>query len=176
MQPSKVLSRFNAVLDTWEQTLNDYSETDFLKKPADDAWSIGQVYNHLIGATNRFHLKQVEICLENTDNTNQSKKMPGRVTYFLGSIPPIKVKVPPSPEYTPPQPKDMATVKTNLQALRPKMAEMAAVLSEKQGKTGKTAHPAFGFLDAFEWFQMVEIHFRHHLRQKERLDKFLKSA
>lgn len=65
MQPSKVLSKFNAVLDTWEQTLNDYSETDFLKKPADDAWSIGQVYNHLIGATNRFHLKQVEICLEN---------------------------------------------------------------------------------------------------------------
>jgi hypothetical protein len=175
MQPSKVLTKFNAVLDTWEKALSDYSEIDFLKKPADDAWSIGQVYVHLIGSANRFHLKQVEICLEKPENAEQSKKMPGRITYFLGSIPPTKVKVPPSPEYTPPQPKDIASVKSSITALRPKMAEMAAVLDKKQGKTGKTAHPAFGFLDAFEWFQLVEIHFRHHLRQKERLDKFLKS-
>jgi hypothetical protein len=53
------------------------------------------------------------------------------------------------------------------------MAGMATVLTKKQGKTGKTAHPAFGFLDAFEWFQLIEIHFRHHLRLKNRLDKFL---
>jgi hypothetical protein len=174
MQQNKVLSKFNAVLDSWEKALSDYSETDFLKKPADDAWSIGQVYVHLIGATNYFHLKQVEECLKNVENAGQSKTMPGRIIYFTGSIPPIKVKVPPSTEYTPPQPKDIASVRASLIALRPKMADMAAVLTNKQGKTGKTAHPAFGFLDAFEWFQMVEIHFRHHLRQKVRLDKFLK--
>jgi hypothetical protein len=174
MQATTSLSKFNAVLDTWEQALNDYSETDFLKKPAEDSWSIGQVYNHLIGATNRFHLPQVHACLQSSDNANQSKKMPGRITYFLGSIPPTKVKVPPSPEYTPPQPESIASVRTKLAALRPKMAEMAENLSKNQSKSGKTAHPAFGYLNAEEWFQLVEIHFRHHLRQKARLDKFLK--
>jgi hypothetical protein len=37
----------------------------------------------------------------------------------------------------------------------------------------KTAHPAFGFLNAREWFHLIEMHFRHHLRQKKRLDRFL---
>jgi hypothetical protein len=174
MQSTKALAKFSEVLDTWERALINYSETDFLKKPSDDAWSIGQVYHHLIKATIGFHLPQVEICLKNVENTHESKMMPGRVSYFLGSIPPIKVKVPPTPEYTPPQPESIAWVKVKLNELRPKMAKMAALLAESQGKTGKTKHPGFGYLDANEWFQLVEMHFRHHLRQKARLDKFLK--
>ena len=174
MTVSTSLSQFNAVLDTWENALNDYSEADFLKKPSEDSWSIGQVYNHLLRSTQFFHLKHAETCLENDDNASTWKKIPGLITYFKGSFPNMQIKVPASPQYTPRQPENIAAIRDNIPVLRNKMAEMAARLEQKPLKKGKTAHPAFGFLNAKEWFIMIEMHFRHHLRQKERLDKFLK--
>jgi hypothetical protein len=38
---------------------------------------------------------------------------------------------------------------------------------------GKAMHPGLHYLSAREWLQFSEMHFRHHLRQKERLDAFL---
>ena len=39
---------------------------------------------------------------------------------------------------------------------------------------GKTKHPGLGYFSAEEWLQFAEMHFRHHLRQKKRIDEFLK--
>ncbi|HWY36373.1 MAG TPA: hypothetical protein VNX68_17140, partial [Nitrosopumilaceae archaeon] len=50
-------------------------------------------------------------------------------------------------------------------------------LSDEVGKSkskGKEKHPVLGFLSAKEWLQAVEMHFRHHIQQKERIDIFLK--
>ncbi|MNP71238.1 hypothetical protein D3C76_1675960 [compost metagenome] len=33
----------------------------------------------------------------------------------------------------------------------------------------KLDHPGFGALNAKEWFLLVEMHFRHHLLQMDRL-------
>lgn len=174
MKVSTSLARFNQVLDTWEQALGSYTDAEFLTKPDADAWSIGQVYMHLAGSTNYFHLKHVADCRASDDNANGSMTMPGRISFYVfGGFPPIKIKVPPSPEYTPPQPESVAAVREKLTALRPRMAEMAAKLLEKDNKSGKTKHPAFGYLNAYEWFEMIDMHWRHHLRQKRRLDKFL---
>jgi len=38
---------------------------------------------------------------------------------------------------------------------------------------GKSKHPGLGFFSASEWFQFAEMHLRHHLKQKERIDRFL---
>jgi len=37
----------------------------------------------------------------------------------------------------------------------------------------KTNHVILGMLTATEWYQLMEMHFRHHLRQKEELEHFL---
>ena len=37
----------------------------------------------------------------------------------------------------------------------------------------KTRHPFLGWLNTAEWIQLCNIHFRHHLRQKSRLQKHL---
>jgi hypothetical protein len=37
----------------------------------------------------------------------------------------------------------------------------------------KCIQPAFGWLNAHEWFWLNEQHFRHHLLQKARIDSFL---
>jgi hypothetical protein len=39
----------------------------------------------------------------------------------------------------------------------------------------KTKHPGFHYLNAIEWLQFIEMHFRHHLKQKKRIDKYLNS-
>jgi len=39
---------------------------------------------------------------------------------------------------------------------------------------GKTKHPGLNYFNANEWLQFAEMHFRHHLRQKKRIDDFLK--
>jgi hypothetical protein len=175
MHPSKTLFKFTRVFETWEKALDTYSEADFLRKPSDEAWSIGQVYVHLTGSAKFFHLKNVSSCIQNEENVNATKTMPGRISYFLGGMPPIKIKVPASPEYTPPQPKNIAEVKEYMAALKLVMAETTTKLAQNQSK-GKSKHPAFGYLNAAEWFQLIEMHFRHHLHQKSRLDKFLKNG
>lgn len=173
MNASTILSRFETVLSTWEQSLDNFSEADFARQPAADAWSIGQVYQHLIGSAQRYHLKQMEVCMASDDNARASKTMPGRITYLLGGMPPSRIKVPPSPQYTPPQPESIAQIREMIPVLREKMTAAAAQLSLPHGK-GKTAHPALGYLNALEWFSLVEMHFRHHLRQKKRIEQFLK--
>ncbi|MCP2034212.1 hypothetical protein L1279_001195 [Planomicrobium sp. HSC-17F08] len=38
----------------------------------------------------------------------------------------------------------------------------------------KVKHGGFGWLNAEEWLELVNMHSRHHLRQKEELERYLK--
>ncbi|MDQ0430163.1 MULTISPECIES: hypothetical protein [Caryophanaceae] len=40
----------------------------------------------------------------------------------------------------------------------------------------KVEHGGFGWLNAKEWHKLVDMHFRHHLRQKEELESYLKEG
>lgn len=173
MRPSALLTRFEAVLSTWENALDSYSESGFVRQPAPGAWSIGQVYIHLIGSAKRYHLRQIEACLSGDDHARAHKSFAGYLTYLLGGMLPVRIKVPPSPQYTPPQPESIEQVRNMIPALREQMAATAGLISQPHGK-GKIAHPAFGFLNALEWFSLIGMHFRHHLRQKKRIDAFLR--
>jgi hypothetical protein len=95
------------------------------------------------------------------------------MTYWLGRFLPIRIKVPASPEYTPVQPDGIIQIRERLDVLKAEMTRTAARLQSAR-ESGKTKHPAFGYLNAQEWFQLIDMHFRHHLRQKKRLDQFLK--
>jgi hypothetical protein len=53
------------------------------------------------------------------------------------------------------------------------MNTVATLISESQFN-GKTKHPGLGYFSAKEWLQFANMHFRHHLRQKKRIDVFLK--
>jgi DinB superfamily len=174
MNVQKYQERWHKVAEKWMNSLDSYSEEQLYKKPSELEWSIGQVYVHLLKSSQFFHLAQVKKCLESDENSKESKKMPGKISFFLGSFPPIKIKVPPSPQYTPSQPTSRQELKDLYISLKKDMDEMAKAVNSTN-KSGKTEHPAFGFCNAKEWYQMVEMHFRHHLRQKERIDQFLKN-
>jgi len=170
-----ILFQFEKTAKIWLSAIDHYSEEQFIKKRDADTWSVGQIYNHLVNGTLSYTLQQVEQCLDGSKTErNGSKTLPGKLTFMLQSFPPIRIKVPPSEIYTPKQPENIEVMSTGLEKLIVKMRETEKKLSGA-GETRKTAHPAFGFLNAREWFQLIEMHFRHHLRQKKRLDNFLAS-
>ncbi len=173
MDSQEMLRKFNKNLSVWEMDLQNYSEEQLRQQPAAESWSIGQVYAHLTEGTLRFHLKQVNNCLSSLAGQGKSKTFPGRMAYWLGQFPPIRIKVPASPEYTPVQPAGITQIRERLDVLKEEMTKTATRLQSVR-ESGKTKHPAFGYLDAREWYQLIDMHFRHHLRQKKRLDQFLK--
>ena len=172
--PSENFSKFESLVQIWQNELNKYTEEQFLRKPNHDKWSIGQVYMHLFQSAKFFHIKQIEQCILRQGTTiNGAKTKKGKVVFALGMFLPIRVKVPPSPQYTPVQPKNKEDVSEKLNQI---IIEMKNILQtvEQSPLESKTAHPAFGYLNAREWYQIIPMHFHHHLRQKTRLDKFLR--
>lgn len=173
MNNTKALEQINTLLDTWKGSLDSYSDEDFVKKPDTDSWSIGQVYQHLAQSTLNFHLQQVKASLETVENEKHSKTKEGFMSFkVLGALPPIKIKVPPSEFYTPSQPKDRASILEAFEEIRVQMKSLSQEIQTTISQ-GKTKHPGLGYLNASEWFQLIPMHFKHHLRQKKRLDKFL---
>jgi hypothetical protein len=59
--------------------------------------------------------------------------------------------------------------------LKTEITTIGILISTSQFR-GKTKHPGLNYFNANEWFQFAEMHFRHHLRQKKRIEEFLKGT
>lgn len=171
--PQSVLSDFEKTAEIWRSALEHYSEEQFARKPDVNSWSIGQVYNHLVGGTRRYQLRQIAACLDGKGTHNgEGKTISGMIVFALGSFLPARIKVPPSDTYTPKQPAGIQEMKAGLNHLIEAMRQTGNAL-EGATEIQKTRHFILGALNAREWYQLTEMHFRHHLRQKGRLDQFL---
>jgi len=169
----KTFTQFEQIANEWVQDIELYTDEQFLRKPAEDQWSIGQVYVHLIQSAVNFHLAQIQLCSKNRGTViGGGKKLPGIISYTIGMLPPVRIKVPPSPTYTPQQPKSKQEVVEQLEKLIQTVKD-AIPLVKNSSPTQKTEHPALGFLNAREWYRLILMHYRHHRRQQARLNKML---
>jgi DinB superfamily len=171
---ANVYQDFLKVCAFWETELDKYSDAQLVATPPSGGWSIGQVYNHLINATLEFHLPQVETCVASNTDASARKNFKGFMVYSIfNGFPKSRIKVADSDAYTPKQPQSKAEILANFTLVKEKMAAALTLLSASNVQNGKTAHPGLSFLNAKEWYQLVEMHWRHHLNQKQRLDLFL---
>jgi len=169
----KTFTQFEQIAHQWIKDIELYTDEQFLRKPADDEWSIGQVYVHLIQSAVNFHLAQIQLCSENRGAVIRGgKKLPGIISYTIGMLPPVRIKVPPSPAYTPQQPKNKQEVVGKLKKLIQTVKD-AIPQVKNSSATQKTEHPGLGYLNAREWYQLIPMHYHHHRRQQARLHKFL---
>lgn len=171
-QASMHLAGYMETVEHYRALLDQYSLEDLQRQPAVDSWSLGQVIYHVAAVSRFFNLRMVEQCLSSLENTKEAKPDPAGAAFAADNLPPIKIKVPPSPQYTPPVPNSVAELQQLLDDLQPRMVEMAARL-EQASQSGKMAHPSLGYLDAWEWYQLIGMHLRHHLRQVAELKNFL---
>jgi hypothetical protein len=175
MTLKNVFDTYLQIAGIWESELEKYSDEQFLMNPSPESWSIGQVYEHLVMGALNYHVKQIEQCLLSDANQIEKKTFPGILMFSLHSFPPVRIKVPPSPLYTPKQPESKTRIQAGMRLLQKKLQDLSREI-EHAVHFGKTKHPVLGYLGAKEWYQLIVMHFRHHLRQKKRIDVFLKGS
>lgn len=165
-----LLEKFNQTIAIWIRELEKYNLNQLQAKPGNQSWSLGQLYIHLIEDTH-WYIQQIELSLQETVHRHQSFSENGKILFARGSFHDAHLKGNPENEHIP-QPNSKEELDRGLKQIRKKINDLWEVL---KGRTvyGKSEHPAFGFLNGFEWIAYAEMHMRHHFRQKSRIDKFL---
>lgn len=171
MNTQEILRRFEEISGYYLDQLKEFSMEQLLHKTDETDWSIGQMYAHLVQSALNMQLRNVELCRGATDpavKTDGVKSEDGAAIFKLGGFPPVRIQVPPTAQYTPRQPESKEELANGLKQVEAKMKELAEVLPDIPA-LHTVAHPRLGCLNAAEWFELVDMHYRHHLRQLERL-------
>lgn len=171
----EALQRFEQTALHYIHELDQFSLDQLKQKPSEHEWSIGQMIQHLISSALYMQLRNMEQCLMPSQKLQVSpadKTEIGAALFAQGSFPPIRIQVPPSPQYTPDQPESKERLIQGLHKVIQSMKEAEPTL-EKASKQITVTHPSFGGLCAEEWFLLVEMHYCHHLLQLDRLKQGL---
>jgi len=166
---SDIINNFNKTIIIWIEALKHYSLENLQQRPSTTEWSLGQVYQHIIDDT-KFFVQQVQFCLASNANTDEQMHTDARRMLAANSFPAMKLTNP-NNDINMPQPgnklillQELATIKNEVNSFTIQALETC---------TGKAKHPGLGYFTALEWLQFAEMHLRHHLRQKERIENAL---
>lgn len=166
-----VLKSFENSVERYLAELEQFDMEQLHRKTDEEEWSIGQMYMHLIQSALFMHLPNIKQCLvhsEPSENSNKGKTELGESVFEQEQFPAIRVKVPASPQYTPKSPENKEQLIEGLHQVIAGMRDIEAVLRPSPS-TDKVNHPRLGALDAQEWFLLIEMHYRHHFLQLDRL-------
>ncbi|WP_131694803.1 hypothetical protein [Dyadobacter tibetensis] len=82
------------------------------------------------------------------------------------------IEGPPSNNYTP-QPDSKEVVLSSLANIKERIINSETQISNSR-YNGKTKHPGLNYFNASEWLPFIDMHFRHHLRQRDRIKTSIK--
>ncbi|MBV4357190.1 DinB family protein [Pinibacter aurantiacus] len=165
-----LIDDFNDIIDYWIAGLNHYTFEQLSTKPSAESWSLGQLYMHLLENTD-FYIDQIAICISNNDFLNEAAANHANEMFRNNEFPDQLIEGPPENAATP-QPISKHQLQAALVSLKMKMNRTASLMAKSDFK-GKTKHPGLNYFGAEDWLRFAEMHFRHHLRQKARIDIFL---
>jgi DinB superfamily len=157
------------LIETYKRFLQAYSPEQLRYIPEPGVWSIGQMYNHLLVVAHEY-LDSAETCALAGGEQTQGKTEFGEYLFNIGGFPPIKIQLPPELNSDPDNTKTSEDISRELDQLMDRMKELKIKVDEINPNS-KQKHGGFGWLNAQEWFDLVGMHFRHHLRQKYELDE-----
>jgi hypothetical protein len=167
-----MIENFKSTIDFWINALQQYEFDQLCAKPSPNSWSLGQVYVHLIENT-RFFLEQAKLCLSSNDNESEESSPEAKTMFLNNEFPDVILEGPPSNALTQ-QPNSKMELLNDLMDLKEEVAIVGNQLLQSDSK-GKVKHVGLNYFSAHEWFQFAEIHIRHHLRQKARIDLYLQA-
>ena len=166
------LKELNDVIDTWVKELDNYDIKMLSAKPSANNWSLGQLYNHLVSDTS-FYIEQIKTCLSSKDDVDKEMTPFAKELFSNNRFPDGQINGDPSNEFIP-QPQSLDYLKDELSGTRKELNHLYSLIIAT-APTAKTEHPGLGYFNASEWLRFATIHFQHHLRQKERIDDYLKT-
>ena len=162
----------NQTITGWIKDLDQYTLADLQNKPSPASWSLGQVYFHLIDNT-CFYLEEAKLCLSSDDYMHEQASPDGAAMLARNEFPDTLIEGPDT-RIDIPQPGSTDELKNALRQLNDEIRRIAILVSDSPHR-GKTKHPGLGYFSAYDWLQFADMHFRHHLRQKKRINDFLRS-
>jgi DinB superfamily len=172
LKAQEIFEKTKAIIEQYIKALKQYDEQSFFRKKDEQTWSVGQLYQHLYSSST-FFLYQTKNCIaEKKGSTEGTKNEYGEKAFYHHSFPPIKIKMPDvwnSGEIVAQNPSDYQRLFPELIAM---VSDLIEVVNKDDGHY-KANHAAWGMLTAIEWFEITEMHFRHHLRQVKELNEFL---
>ena len=163
-----------SVLSKFKTDLGGYTERELRYQVAEDVWSVGQMYDHIIVVAAEY-ADEIERCLASSEMQPLGKTEFGERLFQMGGFPPVKIRLPDEMNQPPNNTDDRATLERRIDDLitRLKRLEPPARSANPQLKS---RHGGFGWLNAEEWYELIEMHTRHHLRQQEDLERYLTEA
>ena len=161
---------YHHTIDIWLQSLEPYDIARLLAQPGPGAWSLGQVYMHILDQA-EFYFNQIKICLASNDHAMEDCTSEAKAMLRNNAFPDAILEGPPSNAFVR-QPGSKQFLIDRLIRLKTLIAETDLLIARSLFH-GKAKHPGLHYLCAEEWFQFSEMHFRHHLRQKARIESFL---
>ena len=162
--------RLKKAMEQYAAKLNEYTEEEFVKTPADNKWSYAEVYAHITSA-NLMSIKGLEIA-----GNNKAEEVLGRVDWRVALI--LWAGRLPGGRKVPKRLLDAIVKMSKAEALE-KIQLVQSRLEEvyplvlKASPTQKIKHPRMGYLNSAQWLRFMEIHTYHHLKQLDRIHKLL---
>ncbi|MFJ7828296.1 DinB family protein [Psychrobacillus sp. NPDC096623] len=163
--------RDNELLVTFKSDLYNYSLEQLRYNSDEGVWSIGQMYDHLIVVAHEY-LDNLEICAALNEEHPFGKTQFGEQLYKNGGFPPIKIRLPDELNSPPNNSDSKGFLISRMELLIHRMSHMKSKV-DYINPNNKVEHGGFGWLNGKEWYELVEMHFRHHLLQKKELDSYL---
>jgi hypothetical protein len=170
MDTEKLQKQTDQVIDYWIAEVKGYNYDQLIAKPSATEWSIGQVGIHLWMSGKGFFFKNAERCL-NKENAEKGKgkNLTGHLVFTFRTFPPVKVKMPDKVAVEPRQPDSIEHMVSKLEEVKT-LARQYINRIPQSDPAFKTKHPFMGWLNTAEWVQLCNIHFRHHIKQKKRIE------
>lgn len=161
-------------VDSYSRLLEQLSEAEFQRSPAEGTWSYAEVYSHIF-QSNLLSVIAAEKCINGTAESNtKPTNWKVMLILFFGRLPPGKFKVP----------QRMATMVTKITKeeavklivkLQSRLQQLTPSIN-KSSSSQKAMHPRLGLLNARQWFRFIQIHTLHHQKQLERISKMLEQT
>lgn len=154
--------------------LEYYGENQFKRKTDASDWTIGQLYHHLIQGSIEQHFKAIRECIDQKNGSSKGgKNIFGFFVFLFGAYPAAKMRG--VPGYFPTQIEDTAKAKDMMFGFLKEMQKLEVEIDKNKDNSYKVKHRKLGRLTAQEWYRLIAMHQNHHLKQKYRIDKILRT-
>lgn len=172
MLKAKAYYGFVTVTDRWLKFLEAQNGDLLIYKSDNIEWSISELYDHLLKVANTYQLYHFRRCLQAPLLKKGGKNLLGTIIFDWHYLPFFKLQFETFPSSIrgnfAPENKPKELILEEFHEFIRAVKNMKPLL-EKSKPDNKQHHPMFGWLNAAEWFYLIEIHFRHHERQKKKL-------
>jgi hypothetical protein len=165
------LEQFNGTIQIWIDAVNDYTLAKLQRPPRPGSWSLGQVYMHILDDTEWF-VGQMAAAQATRENREMEMHEDAKRMFGDNAFPDAQIQGPATNTLIP-QPESKEELSRRLTAIKTEVNRLFSGFDVTRG-VGKTAHPGLRFFNTGEWLQFAEMHMRHHLRQKQRIDEQLR--